>query len=97
MAFSRSSSMVSISCFIERAKRSSFHTINVSPLRANSSASRKARRSVIAPDNCSVKILSHPASASASRCKARFLVNGRNSRVAEQHAFRRSILARSRR
>jgi hypothetical protein len=28
--------MVSINCFIERAKRSSFHTISVSPLRANS-------------------------------------------------------------
>ena len=27
--------MVSINCFIERAKRSSFHTINVSPLRSN--------------------------------------------------------------
>jgi hypothetical protein len=60
--------MVSINCFIERAKRSSFHTISVSPLRANSSASRKAGRSVTAPDNCSVKILPHPASASASRC-----------------------------
>jgi putative membrane protein len=72
MPFSRSSSMVSINCFIERAKRSSFHTISVSPLRANSSASRRAGRSVTAPDNCSVKILRHPASASVSRCKARF-------------------------
>jgi hypothetical protein len=44
MPFSRSSSMVSINCFIERAKRSSFHTISVSPLRANSSASRRAGR-----------------------------------------------------
>jgi hypothetical protein len=61
--------MVSINCFIERAKRSSFHTIRVSPLRANSKASRKAGRSVTAPDICSMKIFPHPASASASRCK----------------------------
>jgi hypothetical protein len=31
-------------CFIDRARRSSFHTITVSPLRANSSASCKAGR-----------------------------------------------------
>jgi hypothetical protein len=31
--------MVSINCFIDRASRSSFHTMSVSPLRANSSAS----------------------------------------------------------
>jgi hypothetical protein len=47
------------------------HTISVSPLRANSSASRKAGRSATAPDNCSVKILPHPASARASRCKGK--------------------------
>jgi hypothetical protein len=64
--------MVSISCFIERAKRSSFQTISVSPLRANANASCSAGRSVTAPDICSVKIFWHPASASASRCKARF-------------------------
>jgi hypothetical protein len=52
--------------------RSSFHTISVSPLLANSRASCKAGRSVTAPDICSVKILWHPASVSASRCKARF-------------------------
>jgi hypothetical protein len=45
-AFTRSLSMVLINCFIERAKRSSFHTTSVSPLRANSNASRKAGRSV---------------------------------------------------
>jgi hypothetical protein len=28
--------MVSINCFIDRARRSSFHTMSVSPLRANS-------------------------------------------------------------
>src|SRR3954453_9029708 len=50
MPLSRSSSMVSISCFIERAKRSSFQTISVSPLRANASASCNAGRSVTAPD-----------------------------------------------
>ena len=48
------------------------HTIKVSPLRANSSASCKAGRSETAPDICSMKILWHPASVSASRCKARF-------------------------
>jgi len=32
----------------------------VSPLRANSSTSRKAGRSVTAPDNCSVKIFVLP-------------------------------------
>src|SRR5206468_2582408 len=47
-------STVSINCFIDRARRSSFHTISVSPLRANSSASCKAGRSVTAPDICSV-------------------------------------------
>jgi len=47
---------VSINCFIDRARRSSFHTMSVSPLRANSSASYKAGRSVTAPDICSVKI-----------------------------------------
>jgi hypothetical protein len=40
MPLTRRFSIVSINCFIERAKRSSFHTISVSPLRANSSASR---------------------------------------------------------
>jgi hypothetical protein len=45
-AFTRSLSMVLINCFIECAKRSSFHTTSVSPLRANSNASRKAGRSV---------------------------------------------------
>jgi hypothetical protein len=40
-AFTRSLSMVSINCFIERPKRSSFHTTSVSPLRANSNAARK--------------------------------------------------------
>ena len=35
-------SMVSIICFIERASRSSCHTISVSPLRANSRASYNA-------------------------------------------------------
>ena len=30
-------SMVSINCFIDRARRSSFHTMSVSPLRATSS------------------------------------------------------------
>jgi hypothetical protein len=47
--------------FIERAKRSSFHTTSVSPLRANSNASRKAGRSDSPLDNCSMKILPHPA------------------------------------
>jgi hypothetical protein len=46
--------------------------MSVSPLRANSSASCTAGRSVSAPDICSVKIFAHPASVSASRCKARF-------------------------
>jgi hypothetical protein len=35
---SRRFSTVSINCFIDRANRSSFHTMSVSPLRANSSA-----------------------------------------------------------
>jgi CHC2 zinc finger len=56
----------------DRARRSSFHTMSVSPLRANSSASCNAGRSVTAPDICSVKIFAHLASVSASRCKARF-------------------------
>ena len=35
---------VSISCFIDRASRSSFHTMSMAPLRANSRASCKAGR-----------------------------------------------------
>ena len=69
---SRRVSTVSINCFIDRASRSSFHTMSVSPLRANSSASCNAGRSATAPDICSMKIFPHPASVSASRCKARF-------------------------
>src|SRR5437588_11894169 len=65
-------STVSINCFIDRARRSSFHTMSASPLCANSRASCKAGRSLTAPDICLVKIFAHPASVSASRCKARF-------------------------
>src|SRR5271170_1038343 len=72
MPLTRRVSTVSINCFIDRARRSSFHTISVSPLRANSRASCKAGRAATAPDICSVKIFSHPASVSASRCNARF-------------------------
>src|SRR4051812_32781199 len=46
--------------------------LSVSPLRANSSASRNAGRSVTAPDSRSVKIFPHPASVNASRCRTRF-------------------------
>jgi hypothetical protein len=38
---SRRVSTVSINCFIDRASRSSFHTMSVSPLRANSSIARR--------------------------------------------------------
>ena len=64
-------STVSINCFIDRARRSSFHTMSASPLCANSRAC-KAGRSLTAPDICLLKIFAHPASVSASRCKARF-------------------------
>jgi hypothetical protein len=39
MPLNRRTATVSINCFIDRARRSSFHTISVSPLRANSSTS----------------------------------------------------------
>jgi len=42
IALTRNVSIVSINCFIDRASRSSFHTIRVSPWRAKSRASRKA-------------------------------------------------------
>ena len=64
--------MVSINCFVERAERSSFHSITVSPLRANFNASRKTDRSVAAPDICSLKIFLYSDSASAPRSETRF-------------------------
>ncbi len=65
------SSTVSISCWSERARRSSRQTTGVSPARLSSSAARSCGRSRCAPEARSVKTRSHPAAVRASSWRAR--------------------------
>ena len=90
MPLTRRFSTVWINCFIERASRSSFQTISVSPLRANSRASCKAGPIRNRARICSVKIFC-TLLRSARRAARQGSGRRSNSCIADQHWFRRDV------
>src|SRR5271163_1162384 len=62
---------VSIRCGNDRPRRSSFHTVRISPWRAKLSAAANPGRSALAPDALSSKMRAQPALARASSCSAK--------------------------
>src|SRR5258708_24381595 len=70
--FSCSRDTVSIRCFKERPRRSSFQTTSVSPGRTKARAWFRASRSALAPLILSVKYLVQSAFLSASCCRSAF-------------------------
>jgi hypothetical protein len=79
--------------FIERARRSSFHTISVSPLRANSRTSCKGWPI----RNCTRHLLGEnllaPRFGQRVALQGKILVYGRKSGIADQHWFRRRVIS----
>jgi hypothetical protein len=86
----RKFSTVSINCFIERASRSSFHTISVSPLRefervVQGGPIRDRTRHLLGVNLFAARLGQRVA------LQGEVLVDSRNPGISDQHRFRRDL------
>jgi hypothetical protein len=83
--------MLSINCFIERASRSSFHTINVSPLRAKFEGVMQGGPICNRTRHLLDENLCAPCISQRVALRGKVLVYRRNAGIADQHRLRRDV------